>query len=835
GSISLYRELLSRNPRNEQAAQALEGLYERTGRFEELRELLGGRLAATVDPREIVRLNERIGHTLSALLKRPEDALPFYRAALERDPRHRASLEALRDIHEQLGRKDDLVVVLRRLVPLQEGNEGVKALRLRLAEVLGEVGRREEALDAARRALELEPHSPTELNRLHALFVALGAQTEAVRALELTAQVRFAADEREQAFAAWFAVAGLWKSAGKPESAAAALERVLEADPANRTAFEQATQLYAQVGDWRAYASAADRYVPHLVTDEEKVTLLHELARVQETRLGQKGVAFLTACRALQLDPANDGVREEVERLADETGSHEELAAVYEEVADAVPKGPLAERLFMVLARVQDTRLNDAGAAEAALRRILEFDPTNPAALDALAAMFQRRGKGNEYIVALEQKLEAAASIEARKGILLEIARVWDEQLEDPVEAATALQRALELDPDLQTLGVLTQLYRSNNGWKDVISCLLRARDLSATPEDRAGLQVQVGGVWERELDDEESAVQAYRQALEYDPGSREALDALERLYTKLDRPADLLSIYERQLELTQDYRERVKVLFKSAGIWEDKYQNLEHAAVCVQGILSLDAQNLQAVRALERLRRAQGRWDELVQALSHHIQVTVDRQEQAALYVEMGDVFHQGLRAVDRAVTTYHRALELEPGHRGALHSLGVLYERSGNWPFALEVLQREAESCGRSPEAVELFLRMGKIHEDMLQDVGSAKSCYEQALAIDPGALAALRALKGILEQEKDWAAYERTVLKEAEAATEPDAKASALLEAARYQAETREDRDAATPLWEEALRHVPDLVDAARPLVDVYTGRQDWERAEAMLDIV
>ncbi|MCI0673725.1 MAG: gliding motility protein, partial [Myxococcaceae bacterium] len=34
---------------------------------------------------------------------------------------------------------------------------------------------------------------------------------------------------------------------------------------------------------------------------------------------------------------------------------------------------------------------------------------------------------------------------------------------------------------------------------------------------------------------------------------------------------------------------------------------------------------------------------------------------------------------------------------------------------------------------------------------------------------------------------------------------------------------------------LRHVPDLVDAARPLVDVYTGRQDWERAEAMLDIV
>jgi cytochrome c-type biogenesis protein CcmH/NrfG len=53
-------------------------------------------------------------------------------------------------------------------------------------------------------------------------------------------------------------------------------------------------------------------------------------------------------------------------------------------------------------------------------------------------------------------------------------------------------------------------------------------------------------------------------------------------------------------------------------------------------------------------------------------------------LYVVMGDVYHQQLKQVDRAVTVYHQALQLSPQCRPAMHALGTLYERSGNWPFA-------------------------------------------------------------------------------------------------------------------------------------------------------
>src|SRR5690606_31888268 len=134
---------------------------------------------------------------------------------------------------------------------------------------------------------------------------------------------------------------------------------VLAVAPAHRRAFEEVQGLYESVANWRAWATAADRYVPQVVTDEEKLDLLRALARVQEEKLHQKDTAFLTFCRALELLPGDDTVREEVERLAEETGSYEELAAVYEEVAESVPRGPVAERMYAVLARVHDQHLDD--------------------------------------------------------------------------------------------------------------------------------------------------------------------------------------------------------------------------------------------------------------------------------------------------------------------------------------------------------------------------------------------------------------------------------------------------------------------------------------------
>ncbi|MBL8933564.1 MAG: tetratricopeptide repeat protein, partial [Archangium sp.] len=187
-----------------------------------------------------------------------------------------------------------------------------------------------------------------------------------------------------------------------------------------------------------------------------------------------------------------------------------------------------------------------------------------------------------------------------------------------------------------------------------------------------------------------------------------------------------------------------------------------------------------------------------------------------------------------DRAVVAYHQALDLDPRCRPAMHALGTLYERSGNWPFALDMLEREAQVLGSTPEAVELYFRAGKINEDMLIDAGSARRCFLESLRIDPAYLPAIRALKGIYEIEKDWENYEKALLEEARQTEDPQERSEAFLSVARYY-ESREDRDQATTSYEEALKLVPDSLEAARPLADIYLSTENWVRCEQMLDIV
>ena len=56
-----------------------------------------------------------------------------------------------------------------------------------------------------------------------------------------------------------------------------------------------------------------------------------------------------------------------------------------------------------------------------------------------------------------------------------------------------------------------------------------------------------------------------------------------------------------------------------------------------------------------------------------------------------IGEVWWKELSRIDRAEATFDQALEIEPDSREAVSALAKLYERSGNWNLALEMLKRE------------------------------------------------------------------------------------------------------------------------------------------------
>ena len=841
-AIGLYAEVRALNPRSEKAYAALERLYEESEKFDPLVELLTKKIAQTVDPRELTRLFDKKGRAL-VRLGRDEEAVKDFNAALERDPRYGQSLDALAAIYEKAGPSEALAAVLRRLIPLQNGIQAVKAVRVRFAEVLAAIDKRIEALDAARRTLDLEPHTIEELQRVGDLFQLLDSPADQIRALELRAMVLVEEDQEEGALELFYAIAELQTDAlKKPLSAATSYERILDLAPGARSAFEKLREIYSAQKEWRKLGAVYERYLAGITGAEERLTLQKELAALQEEKLGQKDVAFLTYCRAFSEAPGDEELQRAVHRIAEETSSHEELAAIYEDVVDSIEKGPLFVRLALAFARLQDEKLDDPDAAEELLRRVLEFDPASAEALEALAAMFSRRGRDGDYVSSLEQKYEVAASIEERKHLLGEIALSQENRLGDVEEAAHAYQRALELEPDRETFRALIELYRRHKEPQRCIEILERARDFETEPHERAQLQVELSEIQERELGDDTSAIAGFRLALEFEPENRDALAALERIFTKLDRAAELLEVYRAQLALEAP-EGAIHLHFKSAAIWEDKLQNLERADQCLVDVLELDPGNLQAVRGLEKLRRMDAeahrprreRWEDLLQAYDYHLGLNPKVHDQVELYVAMGEVQKTELGWTDKAFESFHKALELSPLSREAIHALGLLYEESGDYPKALEMLARECELLGRVREAAALQCRTGAIHLDKLDAPREAKAAFLKAIELDPKSLPAIRALQKLYEAEADFDRYLDMLVQETESVTGDAERIAAHLRVANFYQESREDALNAAQHYEKALALDPNLLDAARPLSDICMAEQRWERAEELLDIV
>ena len=834
-AVDLWREVAKEKPRDDRALAALEGLLEKLERWPELADVLRARVPLAQDRREVVRLQEKLGQVLRVRLADAGQAVRSFQAVLESDPRNKKALESLRDLYAASGDREALVQVNRRLIPLQEDAAGVKRVRLELAQLLLAGGQRQEAVEQGKRAFDLEPHSAEDLSRLESFFQEAGAVAEGTRAAEARAALLASEGKTAEAVEAWQSAAGIWQSAGRGDAAAAALEKALALDRGNRATFDRLRALHAELGDWRSHARVTDLFLQEVQDKGVRARLLEELGEVHEARLGQKEMGFLAWCRAFQEDPASERARSAVERLAAETEAFEELAEIYEQVGEGLP-GPQRARLLLRLGQIRDEKLDDPDGAESAFRRALESDPASLEALDALSALFTRRGRAPDLVISLEQRLEAVAGLEDKKATLLEIARIQDAQLHDVEEAVGALKRVLELDGgDSQALTALAALHRREGRFAELAHVLARARDLAPDAATRVSWQLQLAAVHESDLADDEAAVEAYRSVLGMDDREPQALAGLERLYTKLDRFAELNRVYEKQAENATDPAEKVRILGKSAGIWEEKLGNPQKAIERYEQVLRLDGRHLASMKSLERLYRQEGQWEKLISVTTHHLSFATDRKEQILLLVSIGEVFWRELQRVDRAEATFRQALEVDPESREAVAALGSLYERSGNWNLALEMLRKEARLAAASPDAVELHFRMGRIHEEMLLDLAAAKLEYERALDLEPGHLSTIRSLKGIREREGNREEYLALVLAEARYAEDAATQAALLTEAGRIHQEERSDPAGAARHYEEALRRIPDHLQAARPLSEIYQARGAWADAARVLEVV
>ncbi|MEM7609348.1 MAG: tetratricopeptide repeat protein [Myxococcota bacterium] len=189
-----------------------------------------------------------------------------------------------------------------------------------------------------------------------------------------------------------------------------------------------------------------------------------------------------------------------------------------------------------------------------------------------------------------------------------------------------------------------------------------------------------------------ERAKEALERAIAQAPEAAGFLEKLGTVQMQLEDWAGAKESFERAIELDPEI---FKAYFKLAQVLEqtDDPQNALH-----QYTASIEhgPRFLEAYSALGRLYADLGYLNEAAQVLQSGLQVALEgTEEQASLHHLLGTVY-QDQRNYDQAVDQFRSALDINPGMRDALFSLGWTYSLQDNREEARRFLKKFVDVAG-------------------------------------------------------------------------------------------------------------------------------------------
>jgi tetratricopeptide (TPR) repeat protein len=847
-AIELWRRVLDLKGEDSEALGALSELYEQTGQWAELTEVLERHLATVVDEAEHVAVLLRRARLHSLQLQRDDLALEDYARALEIDFANLDALYAVADIarrrytgelpHESRGNPAELLAALHQIAD-RAGQflpaEHLVALYRELAALHQlEPSQRREAIEALRRLIEINPRDFEAMAQLEALLRMEQAWREVAELKLLRARSQTSPYEQLREY---LEVASVWSDkVGDPDGATRAYEAVLQIEPGHDDAFGHLERLHRTAERWEALVELLVARVETRDDVHEQTAILRRVAKLCLEQLNDPEQAFDSLETAFALDVSDDETVAQLEKVTAASKRWNSLiqaaTALLEEATD--PRVQVV--LCLRLAKWYGDDLDRQDFAQPFYARVQALEPNNVQVRRQAASYLRKQGDWRGAGQRLEEALAYATRDADRAAILTDIGELLERFAGQPEQGLARYQRAVDVDPTyLPAVEALERIYEGSGKTNDLVTILELKLKALKDPERISEVRMRIGAMYEGMLASPEKAIALYRGVLDQDAGNLPAIRGLERVYTATQRWQEMLDVLEMHLDVAVSERERAEVLLRIASLQEEEFRKPDLAAVRLEQVVDIDPANLNAFEALARCYQKQQQWHELSACLDRFVQMVDERQRKIQLLLWQGQVHSDQLQDHGRAMDAYLAIIDLEPHHIPALEALAKLYERMDDPANAIEFTTRVAELTTDGSQRVEAFYRLGKQLEDKLGDRAQARAKFEMALDLNPYHLPTLAAMRAIAVDEQDWYHATKYLETEQQYTESPRLRAKLLVELGRLRTDLMEQPDAGLQAYHLANQADPDNEDAALPLARVYVARGAFAEAEPLTDLL
>ena len=536
---------------------------------------------------------------------------------------------------------------------------------------------------------------------------------------------------------------------------------------------------------------------------------------------------------ALAADPSHMCTARQYALSLRSRGRWEDVVSVFVRAAKAARTREEKASAWLQAARVRRRSMQDVEGAADAYRKVLEFSPTDEEALGALVRHFTDFEAWDELAAMYESALRSRQTLEAEKGMLLQLAMVHWRCREDSESAEPFFARLRKVDAAHP--GML-EFYRERIGSEDLEGRLLTILGdalRTTTDSDQQLVLARELGFRAQKADRPERALEAWKLVERLAPGDLDARAALQQLYQHSGKWNALSESIRGEIEglSTDAQEEKLRLLRDLIPIYRDALE-LDSMLIQVYGeILALSPYDPESLTSLSQLYEAAGRWNELIHILDRQAELAAGPDEKVALYLRIAGLWTEQFGNLNQATAPLERVIGLRPDHPEALAELKDIYTKKRKWDALYGVLAREAELTSDPATRLDKKIEMAELCTARLHQNDTAIALWKEIFAEAPDTPAALDTLENLAEREKDWETLCHVLQRRAETAASDAEQIEQLLRLGVVFMERLERRDDAISVWEHVLELDSGNSRVRRMLKDAYVAAHSWEALEAL----
>jgi tetratricopeptide (TPR) repeat protein len=373
----------------------------------------------------------------------------------------------------------------------------------------------------------------------------------------------------------------------------------------------------------------------------------------------------------------------------------------------------------------------------------------DPDALDGLIDLLEQEKRWPELIAALERRVRSDRTGDVRRGDLVRIARIVQEELGGVDAAIQAWSRVDdEFGETDESTDALASLFAQAARFSELAELLERAVARSELHARKAEMGWKLGDVRRMHTHELDRAIESYDAALGAEPRNEPAraglraflpddtrraasLRALMRAYAATDEWPLTLALTEDRLSAANDPPSRVKILFEAAELSEGRGKDPKAAFHFVARAFIEAPTDSAAEGELTRLADATGEWSAVTDAYARVLgtaETPTSGSEgwTARMRFRLGEVIETRLQEPERALVEYLRATTESNADLEIARAAIRVAARAERWESLASTLLDASRVAGHVPEdlasAAETFTDGPAAWESMTRAVGVA-----------------------------------------------------------------------------------------------------------------